>query len=145
VTLLTLSGPCNDHTLSQLPSQFPGLVSLQLLGSYYASDWCDTSAAASWLSPCTIVVQCAAAWPAQRFGTLSCLLHCWTNRYACMVFDPGQAHVCDALLLLCRGLKRLCKAPQLSALLLDGCEHVTEYGLEVLIRRGARQHCCADM
>ncbi|WIA08152.1 hypothetical protein OEZ85_007607 [Tetradesmus obliquus] len=39
VTLLTLSGPCNDHTLSQLPSQFPGLVSLQLLGSYYASDW----------------------------------------------------------------------------------------------------------
>jgi hypothetical protein len=40
VTLLTLSGPCNDHTLSQLPSQFPGLVSLQLLGSYYASDWC---------------------------------------------------------------------------------------------------------
>jgi hypothetical protein len=39
VTLLTLSGPCNDHTLSQLPSQFPGLVSLQLLGSCYASDW----------------------------------------------------------------------------------------------------------
>lgn len=36
----------------------------------------------------------------------------------------------------CRGLKRLSRAPHLSALLLEGCEHVTEYGLEVLIRGG---------
>jgi hypothetical protein len=39
VTSLTLSGSVNDHALSMLPVQFSGLQSLQVLGSYYVSDW----------------------------------------------------------------------------------------------------------
>lgn len=31
----------------------------------------------------------------------------------------------------------LSRAPHLATLLLEGCEHVTEYGLEVLLRGGS--------
>lgn len=55
------------------------------------------------------------------------------------LYQPASqpARACYLLLDACRGLKRLCRAPQLSALLLDGCDHVTEYGIECIINSGS--------
>jgi hypothetical protein len=157
VTLLTLSGPCNDHTLSQLPSQFPGLVSLQLLGSYYASDqWVCLHLlllhSCGWLvlslsSASTFVCLYCITASCYLLATiclleLVCTTASWCLCLSCVLsVSVAYDHDCCSVI-VCRGLKRLCKAPQLSALLLDGCEHVTEYGLEVLIRGGVQQCAC---
>lgn len=151
MTSLTLAGPANDHTLSQLPTQFPGLVTLQLLGSYYASDWglkrlCRYGRLAGTYCWAHIDKFVGVALQFCSRGTSSLALHL-SARFPMVCSDILLMQAALALLtsnkvlvwrdsfpmLLCNS----CRAPHLECLLLEGCEHVTEYGLEAILRGGS--------